>query len=173
MIINLIRPSLVLALISALYACASKERFNTANAINEECRLELEAARTAVRLRDQGKTQASLAEKLPAIQANSSRLLLTLHEIVTETYQYSALNEVIYPTYRFELCLRQLLHKPYPKSLASAEPGLLVCQRRYGTQSSQQSTECVQHAMDQAITPSIISTRQTTQIPESPHEARP
>jgi hypothetical protein len=140
---------LLLVTVSLLGACASKERFNTAKAINEECQVEMQAARTAVRLRDKGKTKADMQAQLPPIEPDSSRLLINLYEIVTETYQFNSLNEVVYPTYRFELCMRQLQGKAYPASLALIEQPLLDCQDQYALQSSAQSTACILQAMDQ------------------------
>jgi hypothetical protein len=146
---TLIKHSLLLTTISLLGACASEERFNTARAINEECQVEMQAARTAVQLRDKGKTKADMQKQLPPIEPGSSRLLKSLYEIVTETYQFSSLNEVVYPTYRFELCMRQLQDKPYPASLAVIEQPLLNCQAQYALQRSEQSTACILQAMDQ------------------------
>ncbi len=135
-----------------LSGCASKERFTTAKEINEACQVEMQAALTAVRLRNEGKPKSALLAPLPAITEHSSRLLVNLHVIVDETYQYPALNEMIYPTYRFDLCLRALQQKPYPVSLAPVEPALLNCQRQFGLESSAQSTQCVSAAID-AYTP--------------------
>jgi hypothetical protein len=148
MITVLTKHSLLLASITLFGACASEESFHTAREINEECHMEMQAARTAVRLRDKGKPKSTLQSQLPPIKPESSRLLINLHDIVTETFQYTTFNEVVYPTYRFELCLRQLQNKPYPISLAVIEQPLLHCQQQYGLQSSKQSTECIQHAMD-------------------------
>jgi len=137
------------ALVPCINACASKESFHTAEAINEECHAEMQAARTAIRLRDKGKPKSLLLEPLPQITADSSRLLVKLHAIVYEAYQYPALNEMIYPTYRFELCLRELQQQSYPVSLQVVAAGLLNCQMQYGLQSSASSTQCVSDAIDQ------------------------
>ena len=142
------KASQFLLLIALLTACASNESFDTAKEINEECYLEMQAAHTAVRLRDKGNPQAILQDSLPPITPKSSRLLRNLHDIVTEIFQYKTLNEVIYPTYRFELCSRQLQNKPYPASLAMLEKPLLNCQQQYGMDSSKQSTECVIQIID-------------------------
>ena len=174
MITVLTKHSLLLATIALLGACANQERFNNAKEINEECHMEMQAARTAVRLRDQGKSKSLLQDQLPPIKTDSSRLLINLHAIVTETFYYSTLNEVIYPTYRFELCLRQLQNKPYPTSLAVIEQPLLNCQQQYALQSSKQSTECIQHAIDQLNQQQLINpANKSTSNMESPHEAQP
>lgn len=174
MITTLTKHSLLLVSISLLGACASKERFNTAKAINEECQVEMQAARTAVRLRDKGKAKADMQAQLPPIEPDSSRLLINLYEIVTETYQFNSLNEVVYPTYRFELCMRQLQGKAYPASLAVIEQPLLNCQAQYALQSSKQSTACILQAMDQ-LTPQQPNhpAAQSTPTSESSNETQP
>lgn len=174
MIKALTKASLPLATIALLGACASKESFNSAREINEECQIEMQAARTAVRLRDQGKPKSVLQQQLPPVNSESSRLLINLHDIVTETFQYTSLNEVIYPTYRFELCLRQLQNKAYPASLAAVEQPLLACQQQYALQSSRQSTECVQQAMDLATPqPQVKPINRSSDQPESSHGPQP
>ena len=168
------KHSILLATIALLGACAGQERFNSAREINEECQIEMQAARTAVRLRDQGKPKSLLQDQLPPIKEDSTRLLINLHAIVTETFHYSMLNQVVYPTYRYELCLRQLQNKPYPNALADIEQPLLHCQHQFALQSSKQSTECIQQAMDLSSTQQL--TNPVTHIYEkleSPHEPQP
>ena len=168
------KHSILLTTIALLGACANQERFNSAREINEECHMEMQAARTAVRLRDQGKPKSLLQDQLPPIKAGSSRLLINLHTIVTETFHYSTLNEVVYPTYRFELCLRQLQNKPYPISLAVLEQPLLNCQQQFAMQSSKQSTECVQQAMDQLSNAQLVKPNNNSVRHQEPiHESQP
>jgi hypothetical protein len=145
-------------MVMMMAACASKERFDSARAINEECQLEMQAARTAVRLRNQGKPKSELLAPLPALAENSSRLLVNLHMIVYETYQYPDLNEMIYPTYRFDLCLRTLQHKPSPDSVTLLIPDLLQCQAQFGLESSEQSTQCVSTVIDTHLALPMVET---------------
>ena len=169
-----IKLSLLLTTITLLGACANQEHFNSAREINEECHMEMQAARTAVRLRDQSKPKSLLQDQLPPIKPDSSRLLINLHAIVAETYQYNTLNEVIYPTYRYELCLRQLQNKPYPKSLAVIEQPLSNCQQQFALQSSKQSTECIQHAMDQlSVEQLVIPNINSVRNEETTHDTQP
>ena len=123
--------------------CASRDIPNTATGINEECGFEMQAARTAVRLRDKGKTKAFLKSQLPPIDKNSLRLLRKMYEITDEVYEYTQLNETIYTTFRFELCQRELLNKPRPPSIQAVLPELLKCQQEYKIQSSVKSTNCI------------------------------
>jgi len=123
--------------------CAEKKPFTTANQINEECTLEMEAARTAVLLRNDGMSRENLSRTLPPLNNNSSRLLFFMHEIVEEVYKYKELNEVIYPTYRFELCSRQLTNKSYPYTITQIYPTLLACQNKFGKKASIDATNCV------------------------------
>jgi hypothetical protein len=134
-------------------ACATKDPYNSAREINEECIVEMEAARTAIHLRDKGKTQQEMAATLPPLNKSSSRLLVQLHQIIEESYRYPALNEVIYPTYRFELCVRQLTNKPYPADIKMAFPTLMGCQQQYGRHASTAATQCVTSALDQTNLP--------------------
>jgi hypothetical protein len=162
----------LLTLFVLLSACASKEHFSTAKEINEECQVEMQAALTAVRLRNEGKPKSVLLAPLPAITEQSSRLLVNLHTIVDETYQYPALNEMIYPTYRFDLCLRALQQKPYPVSLAAVEPALLNCQRQFGLESSAQSTQCVSDTIN-ALAPGQLINPQHPQTPNKESKNEP
>ena len=124
-------------------ACATKDPNSSAREINQECIIEMEAARTAIHLRDKGKTQQEMAATLPPLEKNSSRLLVQLHQIIEESYRYPQLNEVIYPTYRFELCVRQLTNKPYPRDIKTAFTNLMDCQQKYGMNASTKATRCV------------------------------
>ena len=134
-------------------ACATKDPNSSAKEINQECIIEMEAARTAIHLRDKGKTQQEMAATLPPLDKNSSRLLVQLHQIIEESYRYPGLNEVIYPTYRFELCVRQLTNKPYPRDIKTAFTSLMDCQQRYGMNASTAATQCVTSALDQTNLP--------------------
>lgn len=147
-------PALLLCTLLCLSSCATR---NDAKAINAACTLEMEAARTAVLLRDEGKTKTAMLQTLPPLTPTSSRLLQQLHAIVAEVYTQPGLNEVIYPTYRFQYCIRQLQHQPVPQSLAEIQPRLLSCQQTYGTLASPESTTCIldsfprdQHSAGQA-----------------------
>lgn len=133
----------VLTLLLFFTGCAEKKPFTTANQINEECTLEMEAARTAVLLRNDGMSRDDLSRTLPPLNKDSSRLLVFMHEILGEVYKYKDLNEVIYPTYRFELCSRQLTNKPYPYTITQIYPALLACQSRFGKNASTDATKCV------------------------------
>ncbi len=166
---NTIRFKLFLSptLLLLLSACTIGERFNTPAAINEECSLEMQSARTAVRLRDKGKPYDWLKNQLVPLSEHSSRLLMNMHEILDEVFKHTELDETIYPTYRFELCMRQLQKKPYPISLAAIKPGLSVCKKTYGNKSSANSTQCVIEAIDELpetelIDPTKIKTSTTT-----------
>ena len=112
--------------------------------------MDLEAARTAMRLRDQGKRQAELLQTLPPLTPESSRLLQQMYQIVEEVYAYPTLNQVIYPTYRFEYCARQLQHLPVPAQLAQIAPQLQACQNQFGNTVSAQAVACVRKAVAEA-----------------------
>lgn len=142
------KPSTLVLIVVLLTGCARAERFNTAQEINDECRLEMQAASTAVHLRDKGKPKSFLLEALPPVNEQSSRLLINMHAIVAEVYQYKTLNEMIYPTYRHAICLRALQHKPIPPTLTAIETDLLICQQQFGLESNEHSTRCVSSVID-------------------------
>lgn len=127
----------------SLSACSNKKPFSTAREINQECMLEMQTAVTAIRLRDRGKSKQQLAKALPPLHKNSSRLLVYMHEILDETFQYQDLNEIIYPTYRFELCTRQLTNKSHPYNITKVYPALISCQQKFGQQASPEGTACI------------------------------
>jgi hypothetical protein len=150
-IVSCLVPVTCLFIVSA---CATKKPYPSAKEINEECILEMEAARTAIRLRDKGKSQQEMAATLPPLNKDSTRLLVYLHQIVDESYRYPKLNEVIYPTYRFELCIRRLTNKPYPDDIERVYANLMECQQQYGNKASNTATRCVTAAFDpRPITP--------------------
>ncbi len=137
------KPGLLVSGLLLVSACATRDLPNTAKEINEECGFEMQAARTAIRLRDKGKSKTHLQSQLPPIDKNSLRLLIKMYEITDEVYEHTQLNETIYTTYRFELCQRELLHKPRPTSISTVLPKLMHCQQTFGDQTSVKSTNCV------------------------------
>lgn len=137
------RTASVALIVLLISSCAAKQPFSNAKEINEQCMLEMEAARTAIRLRDKGKSRQDLAQSLPQLNKDSSRLLVFMHEILNEVFHYRQLNEVIYPTYRFELCSRQLTHKDYPYNIQKVYPDLLECQEKFGKKASSEGTHCI------------------------------
>ena len=139
-----------------LSGCASRDIPSTATEITEECGFEMQAARTAIRLRDKGKTKTFLKSQLPPIDKNSLRLLLKMHEITDEVYEHTQLKETIYTTYRFELCQRELLNKPRPPSIQAVLPELLKCQQEFKQQSSVKSTNCILAGIESSsVKPSV------------------
>jgi len=120
----------------------------TVEEVNIECSFEMQAARTAIRLRDKGKPESSLKAQLVPLDEKSSRLLIKMHEITDEVYAATGLNEVVYSTYRFELCQREFLQKPRPASIDAVLPDLLKCQDKYANKSSVNSTNCILAAID-------------------------
>jgi len=133
----------LLTLLILTTGCATRNIPDTAKEINEECAFEMQAARTAIRLRDKGKTNEDLKSKLPPLEQNSLRLLKKMYEISDEVYQYTDLNEMVYTTYRFELCQRELLGKSLPVSTQTVLPDLLACQQQYQDKSSVKSANCI------------------------------
>jgi hypothetical protein len=131
-----------------LGACSTTNVSQTTKEINIECGLEMQAARTAVRLRDRGKPKSSLLVQLAPITQDSSRLLIKMYEITHEVYAITELNEVVYPTYRYDLCQRELLKKPVPDSIQDVLPGLMECQNKYQLKSTPKSTRCIQMAIE-------------------------
>jgi len=144
--------------------CATRDIPNTAKEINEECAFEMQTARTAIHLRDKGKTKADLQSKLPPLDKNSSRLLKKMYEISEEVYEYTELNETVYTTYRFELCQRELLGKALPNSTQTVLPALLTCQQQYGDKSSVKSTNCILEGI------AAVSKKPTVSTPGVSHE---
>ena len=138
-----VKACLIFLIVALNTACATKQTTHSAKEINEECGFEMHAARTAIRLRDKGKSKTDLLSKLPPLEKNSSRLLQEMHEITNEVYRYPDLNQVVYSTYRFELCQRQMLRKPIPASIQVVLPLLLNCQQQFGNKSSVKSTNCI------------------------------
>jgi len=133
----------LLAFVMLMSSCAAERPFNTARQINEECILEMETARTAIRLRERGKQKHELAQNLPPLDSHSNRLLYNIHVILDEVYQYDKLNEVIYSTYRFELCSRQLNNKTYPYNISIIYPALLTCQQEFAAEATPEATQCI------------------------------
>lgn len=123
-----------------LTACASGP---TRHEIYYECRLEMDAARTAVQLRDKGKDKMSMLRSLPSLHKNSTRLLRQMYQIVDETYAYPDLNDIVYGIYRYQYCARQLRHEAVPVTLQTVQPQLRACQKRYGRQVSKHAIDCV------------------------------
>lgn len=156
-----IRLILIAVAALTLSACAHYTQ-NSLHAIQEQCRLEMAAARTAVQLRDQGKTKQAMLQSLPPLHAESTRLLRQLYQIVDETYAYPDLNDVVYAMYRFEHCARQLQNQPLPEQLGKVMPQLQACQAHFGRDVSKQAVTCVR-----AVFPSRSNTQAMTQADSS------
>lgn len=135
----------LLVLLTLLLAtgCATDSASKKAKAINEECALEMQAARTAVRLQRAGKPASTLKSRLKPLGEGSSRLMVIMHEVVDEAYRFTDLNETTYAVYRFEICQRQLQKKNYPASITPQHEDLLACQEKFGNRSSAEHTRCV------------------------------
>jgi hypothetical protein len=139
----MMKTNVVFVIVAALVLAACAERSQqTDHAIQEQCRLELEAARTALQLRDEGKTKQAMLQTLPPLTPTSTRLLQQLYQIVDEVYAYPDLNQIVYGTYRFEYCAHQQRHQPVP-SLQDSVAQLQVCQGQFGMSVSKQAVDCV------------------------------
>lgn len=125
----------------AVGGCASGP---TRHEIRRECRLEMDAARTAIQLRNQGKDKMAMLRTLPPLHKNSTRLLHQMYQIVDETYDAPALNEIVFGIYRYELCARQLRRQPVPANISTVYPRLKSCQARFNKQVTKQAVHCVQ-----------------------------
>ena len=123
-------------------ACAN-DPYDSPKEITEACNFELQAAFTAVKLRDKGKPKLMLLSKLGPLSKDSSRLLVNMYQIVDEIYTHNDLDTIIYPAYRYELCQRQLLFKPHPLTIKPVLPMLKQCQESKDTASAEQATECI------------------------------
>lgn len=132
----------LIIIVMTITGCAKRPDSNS-KAINEACTLEMEAARTAVILRDNGKSKTDMLHTMPPVTQDSTRLLLQMHAIVEEAYSFTQLNEVIYATYRFAYCARQLQYLPVPQHLQEIYPDLLACQQQYDKQATKPATQCV------------------------------
>ncbi|MEJ2359946.1 MAG: hypothetical protein P8Z75_00765 [Gammaproteobacteria bacterium] len=111
--------------------------------IHSECRLEMDAARTAVQLRNKGKDKLAMLRTLPPLHKNSTRLLHQMYQIVDETYDYPHLNDIVFGIYRYELCARELRRQPVPTDIGSVHMQLQSCQARFHRQVSKQAVDCV------------------------------
>lgn len=138
-----VKTAILLFIIPLLCSCTADKPFDTVREIHQQCMLERQTALTAIRLRNKGKTRQQLAGSLSALDRESGRLLVVMHEIVKEIYQYPALNEAIYPAYRLQLCQRQLGGKPYPINFAQIYSALLLCQQQQANSTSSATDNCV------------------------------
>jgi hypothetical protein len=125
-----------------LAACA-KQTQHSERSIQQDCRLELEAARTAVQLRDEGKSKQAMMQSLPPLTPNSTRLLQQMYHIVYEVYAFPNLNEIVYGAYRYDYCAHQLRQQPVPAQIQDIMPKLLACQTQFGMAVSKQAVDCV------------------------------
>jgi len=130
----------VIAAVTILSACAHGP---SNRAIKSQCRLEMEAARTAVQMRMKGKSKQAMLQTLPPLHPDSTRLLRQMYQFVEDAYSVSDLNEVVYGIYRLQFCVRQLQHKPVPQQIQDVSSQLLSCQTQFGRQVSKQAIACV------------------------------
>lgn len=137
-----IKILLVIAASMTAGACAHDP---STRAIKAQCRLEMEAARTAVQLRVQGKSKQQMLQSLPPLHPDSTRLLRQMYQNVNDTYAFPELNDFVYGIYRFEYCVRQLQHRPVPQHLQEVSTQLLACQTQFAGHASSQVVACVRN----------------------------
>ena len=140
----MMKTNLVIIAISvlSLSGCAERQHVSN-NAIRQHCRLEMEAARTAIRLRDQGKSKQEMLQTLPPLHPDSTRLLQQMYHIVDEVYAFAGLNETVYATYRFDYCAHQLQRQAVPEKFQDVFPQLQACQAQFGMQVTKPAMACV------------------------------
>lgn len=136
----MIRHVLIVMVLFALAGCTSGP---TRHEIHHECRLEMDAARTAVQLRNKGKDKMTMLRTLPPLQQDSSRLLQQMYQIVDETYAVPGLDDLVFGIYRYEVCARQLRHLPVPTDINTVHSQLLSCQTRFHRHASKKLVNCV------------------------------
>lgn len=141
------KRALVVIVALTLSACA--HRPSNTHAIQQQCRMEMEAARTAIHLRDEGKSKQDMLQTLPSLQPDSTRLLRQLYHIVDEIYADPDLNDIVYGIYRHEYCTRQLQYQSVPLRFENVMAQLQGCQAQYGRQVSQQAIACIRAAFPQ------------------------
>jgi hypothetical protein len=129
-----------------LNACAHRPTVHT---IKSECRTEMAAARTAVQLRDQGKSKQDVLATLPPLYPDSTRLLRTMYHIVDEVYVSPHLNALVYGIYRFEYCAHQLQDQTVPQHFDAIAPKLFVCQTQFAGDDSKALVACVRGVFPQ------------------------
>lgn len=115
-------------------------------AVRTQCRLEMEAARTAVQLREQGKSKQAILQSLPPLHADSTRLLRQMYQFVDDTFAFPELNDSVYGIYRFEYCVRQLQHRAVPRQLQEVSRQLLACQTQLDNQTPANAVSCVRRS---------------------------
>lgn len=118
-------------ILSGLSLCACAHTPSD-NEIKSQCRLEMEAARTAVQLREQGKTKQAMLETLPPLHSDSTRLLRVMYQSINDTYDFPNLNENVYGAYRLVYCIRRARHKNLPNKLSEVSEKLMRCQNSFG-----------------------------------------
>jgi hypothetical protein len=141
----------------ALCACAKDTQISD-HAIQQQCRMELEASRTAIQLRDEGKTRQAMLQTLPMLTPTSTRLLQQMYHIVDEVYAFPDLNQIVYGTYRYEYCARELRHQPVPLHFQKIYPRLQACQQQFNMTVSKPAVDCVRAAFptQPAATPGVV-----------------
>ena len=140
----MMKTELIIITVSALILIGCAEHPQVSNhTIRQQCRMEMETARTAIRLRDQGKSKQEMLQTLPPLHPDSTRLLQQMYHIVDEIYAFADLNEIVYATYRFDYCARQLQRQAVPEKFQNILPQLQACQTQFGMQVSKPAMVCV------------------------------
>ncbi len=94
-------------------------------------------ARSAIFNREKGVSKESLLAPLPTKEQLNSypknmdvqkMMGLTMHEIVSEVYNYQPLESEIYSSYTAEVCLRKLKNTAVPESFTEAHKELQECE---------------------------------------------
>lgn len=131
-----------------LSSCASHPGALSAREMNAECAIELQAARTAMNLRNKHKPAEFLTSQLPPNDTQATAAVKNLHEIVHEVYDNPTLTTDNYAIYRFETCLRRYRNKPRPQSVSPLISGMQTCQQQYQQKDPARYTHCIIKVMD-------------------------
>jgi hypothetical protein len=111
----------------------------------------MNAALTAVELRDSGKPRQTLEAHLPPRNlASLSPTASMMYSIIEDVYEVPEIQQFPFFFYRAETCYRRNSGEPTPPSFKSASVSVLACQRKHGGNSSYALMTCIRDAIIRA-----------------------
>lgn len=111
------------------------------------CKLDQQAAVSAVAMRDKGKTKEEMAKILPERGPRNNRMAQLMYEILDDVYGTPEIKEFPYYVFRTEVCFRETQKKSNPAGFKVVASDILECQKKHGAGAGNEIIDCIRKAV--------------------------
>jgi hypothetical protein len=111
------------------------------------CKLDQQAAVSAVAMRDKGKTKEEMAKVLPERGPKNNRMAQLMYEILDDIYETPEIKAFPYYIFRTEVCFRETQKKSKPVGFKVVVSDILECQKKHGAGAGNEIIDCIRKAV--------------------------